>query len=218
MCNIGSEIAAIIRQVITEKVDSDIMFTAFDVSREVQIRLQAAGLSFVRHSNMKEVVHEEMQGYMQQGVYQRQLVDVGAPVQAFVYYPAGADPLQYVSGNIVHISAPAIVPVPAVTDSTDDGNQGRSPDARGTLAVPAVLVRAAGMMPGDKCYVYADTDKTGTPFLIITGMATGKSLAEYTVDAYNNVRITQKQLDAGGLTEDSFYFESDGSSVIVKAL
>ena len=247
----------LIEEVVTEKVDADELFTAFDISLAVQDRAKATGVPTERHRHMKNSIHTELQQYLDTQVYSRSLQDVGAPTQAFVYYPTGSDPSAYVPRSrsdsspqpsqrkqlgdtgsrptSVPSAAPAVSPAGVAlaqhlgasssSDSDDDGDQrdtsGRSPDGRGTLAVPVNVLAAAGFKPYDVAYATA-VDYQGKPAISLTKQAVpGKdNLTAYTVDSYGNVRVTDSILQKSGVKQDgstTYDFESDADAAYVVA-
>jgi hypothetical protein len=232
-----------IREVVTEYVDSDRMFTVFDISLEVKQRARAKGDVVERHRHMKNTIHMEVDQYLQNSLYERQLLDVGAPSKAFVYYPEGKDPATYepkkrLDAPQATAQAPgAVSPAPPVApplpqsaptgtqtldddedeDEGDAKDSGHKADGRGTLAVPCYLVRAAKFNPQEKAYIYAE-DRNGDKVVVVSKQKPGVSpVTAYTVDKYHNVRITKGQLVAGGVGASTYDFELDGDDVIVKA-
>lgn len=171
-----------IQNVVNQKVQANLMFTAFDVTVDVQQLLKNAGqfnLQLHRHSHLKNDVHDAINQHVSSGVYSRSLQDVGAATPAFVYYPVGSNPATYVPQvrkNAVSApqSSPFTIPIPASvaaavitipplnpsipqTDSGNDGDgtdTGRKPDGRGTLCVSAFLLRSVGFSPLDTAYVW----------------------------------------------------------------
>jgi hypothetical protein len=94
MCN--PESRELIHEVVTQRVQGDEMFTAFEISLAVQESARERGLPVERHRDMRGTIHEEMTTLLSGGLYQRSLQNVGAPEPAYVYYPQGGDPTQYV--------------------------------------------------------------------------------------------------------------------------
>ena len=219
MCSAETE--QLIMEVVTAKVDGDEKFTAFDVSREVQARQEEDGVPMDRHRNIKNDIHQEMSQYVDSGIYEKTIHDVGAPGPAFLYHPAGTDPSDYVPQ---HRAAPAQPhqpavqgPQPAQQGAPMGGQNGHRGDARGTLAVPCDTVREAGFACGDVIYVFPQV-RNGEDVLVLSKNNPGNFRASYTVDEYENVRITHSTLSA--LTDndpsvDTFDFEVGGNEVAV---
>jgi hypothetical protein len=229
MCSPQS--ADVVREVVSEFVDDDRLFTAFDVSKEVQKRLTDRNLPFERHRHLKGTIHQELEQFTQTGVYERQLHDVGAPTQAFLYFPPNTDPNDYVPQDrpqkaVQTTTAPVGTPHPATNkltlatdDDDDEGDEkdtGRTPDNRGTLGVPGYILTAAGFSDGETAYVESSNDN-GTPILTLVKRATNP-LTSYTVLPGDRVRInagTLAQCGIGG-ANNGYDFERDGDKVVVK--
>lgn len=233
----------LIAEVVGEKTALDEMFTAFEVSLEVQQRARGRGEAVERHGEMKETIHQELDRFLQTGVFQRELRDVGAPSTAYVYYPDGEDPTNYqpmarrgdsrkpaAPSTAVTTGSPAVAvaTAPAQTDknmvpklATDCASLGRHTDARGTLTIPAILMLAANFRPHDKVVFYAD-DNNGTEVAVISHQTPPgvDPLTEYTVDKDANVRVTATQLaDAGigGIDQNQTYdFVGGSDHVMIK--
>lgn len=237
MCNQAS--LDLIDEVVDQKVNQNEMFTAFDVSLAVKELAQQRGVTPERHRHMKGAIHQAMDQYTSSGLYARQLHDVGAPTQAFLYLPAGADPNNYVPQQRKDAPQPATTPAPAPTATsapapatttppvglsaidTDDGDQtdtvGRKPDQRGTLTVPNYLLRAAGFQPKDVAYV-TSRDDGGEQVLVLTKRATTSPITTYTVDYATNVRVTNTVLGSAGIggTNVTYDFDGAGDEVVVR--
>jgi hypothetical protein len=69
------------------------MFTVYDITRS--IRNKEPNLD-IRHDFVKSIVENEIEdGFLENYDYERTLIDVGAAIQPWLYYPAGADISQY---------------------------------------------------------------------------------------------------------------------------
>lgn len=233
MCSTAT--ANLIQEVAQEFVQQDRAFTAFEVSLEVQKRQKANGEPVERHRNIKNDIHRTLQGYVDSGVYVKSLQDVGAPTQAFLYYPPTYDPTQYQALNRNDSSAPAVAASAPVTsgigllpsnDADDDGDdgdladkQGRRGDARGTVAVPTYILRAAQFAHNDVAFACADNRNGEAVLVLAKQLPAGLSKqTSYTVDHGNNIRITKYTLDKAGLDGSNGYdFDVDGVNVVVKA-
>lgn len=137
MCNSMT----LIQSVVSEKVGSNAMFTAYDVSVEVQKRASLQGLPVERHADMKRDIHNAMQ---QISGYEKSLVDVGAATRAFLYHPQGTNPLTYVPmpRNDSPVSPHAVVQpdgvIPVSLTSTPSDNSVLPTDSASTNAGPVV--------------------------------------------------------------------------------
>lgn len=213
-----------INDVVSEKTAAGELFTAYDVSKVVQSRLSNAGLSFERHNDLKSTIHNAVAAYPG---YEKRLQNVGAATDAFVYFPFGSDPSGYVPqqrsvankvGSNVGNSTPNHASSVAVAD-TDDGDgldTGRSTDARGSLTVPAYLLKAAGFNSGEIAYVIPTT-RNGVQSLVLSKRNQNGSLSTtYTVNLHTNVRITESVLkEAGFAADQQFDFERDHEQIVV---
>lgn len=237
MCSTAT--ASLIQEVAQEFVQQDRAFTAFEVSLEVQKRQKANGEAVERHRNIKNDIHRTLQGYVDSGVYLKSLQDVGAPTQAFLYYPPTYDPTQYQALSRNDSSAPVAAVVgsalslPPVTsgigllssadDDGDDGDladkQGRTGDARGAVCIPTYILRAAQFSPGDVAFACADSRNGEAVLVLAKQLPAGLSKqTSYTVDPSNNIRVTTYTLNKAGLDGSNGYdFDVDGVNVVVKA-
>lgn len=205
----------LIHDTVEEKVRGDESFTAFDVSLIVKDKNPS-----IRHGDIKNDIHREMETFLNGGLYLKTLRDVGAPTPAFVYHPPHIDPSTYVphkrrdtpkaqapvSQNSVVQSVPA-APIANLP--------GRPTDARGALCVPVNLLVNLGFAPHDTAYVFADNQQN-KPVLVIKKSAGQLPLTTYTVDYHGGVRITSKTLRAAGFQKDRFEFDSNQDAVLVK--
>jgi hypothetical protein len=222
--------SALIQDVVTKFVNADQMFTAFDVTLEVKALASARNEPSERHRDLRHDIHNAVQQYIDASVYEKTLRDVGAPERAFVYHPTGSDAANYVprsrgnnprvvSNTIAAAQNPTVAP--NLLSSSSNVGTGRLPDARGTLLVPANLLRSVGMKHEDTAFVYTRQDAAGKTVLSVTKEVPAgfSSIAKYTVDYHDNVRITHVQLIAGGIQSSTGYaFEVDGTEVIIRAV
>lgn len=216
-----------IQDIIEKLVDEDKMFTAFDVSLAAKKKARQAGELVERHRHMKNAIHQEMDRYLSNGLYERQLMDVGSNLRAFIYYPEGQDPTQYTPLKRFD-TQPTTTPT-AMTTSTnstddDDDDDARSdtrgdgsPDSRGTINVPTYLLRAAGIEPSDEVHVAATTDNDESVLIITKNRPTDiDPLVTYKVDPNGAVRISKGQLNAGGLYGKKYEYDGSTNKVVVK--
>ena len=196
------EVTEVVQKVVEEWTGANRMFTLFDVSKEVQHRCGEANLPFFPHypkpeghgKPATEGLHDTVQNavlpFTGSGAYRRSNQEVGAASSAFVYYPAGADPSQYVpmGGKVAASTATAAPAQPLVGNDPDlqnilgalanasgapvtatDGtgasatvapNSGSGALTKDRLNVPPFIVRASGFVAGDTVYV-VDEDPAG---------------------------------------------------------
>lgn len=230
---LSNEITVLIEEVVDEFVGGTRMFTAFEVTKEVQSRLAAPGVLVVRHLHMKEAIHDQLSTKLtvNGGNYQRQLKDVNAPTPAWVYYPDGLDPSGYVPmdrsdpGNAAtDPSQPATVatfinndadPVdPAVVVTPLSANP-KAWETNGRLNVPNHVMRAAGFAPGDAVYVYEDSD-SGSPSMVLSKTKKNVDpLTEYQVNSDGRVRISNAMLTMCKIDSQQFDFDGDTGVIVI---
>lgn len=228
MCD--SATLSLIDEEVDRKVQSGLMFTAFDVTLAVQEALKKQG-SFDpnnhRHRHLKNDVHRAIDAAVTAGQYSRNLQDVGAPSAAYVYYPVGGDPSQYVplSRNdgqsadpyAIPVSAPKAAAVAVAADDDGDGSDvGRGVDARGSLTVPAFMLRQIGFKSGETAYVVEQDDNGKQVLAVQRSTPASGQLATYTVDHNVNVRLTQATLAHAYPNVRAFDFELVNSCVVVR--
>lgn len=206
----------LIHEVIDQKVENNEMFTAFDISKQVQTLQKERNLPFERHSLMKDDIHQVMKHWLSEH-YEKTTIDVGEHIRPILYYPQNADPTTYVNQNhidVVQVNVPVQQPQLAVTNY--------HPDARGTLCVPAELVRGVLFNVGETVYTMAGNDGHGRAIVeIVRQIPAGQeSLAAYTVDDYSNIRVTRPTLIKAGLATNDIandlyeFFIQNGTIVI----
>ena len=186
-------------EIVFEKINEKENFTAYDITLE----LRKNGF-WVEHEDVKKLVHALMQDEMNSGTnYQKNLEFVTAEKQAFVYKPIENDIDVTVEDYIDD------------DDDDDDGNNGNGElfktDKRGRLCIPASMVRAIGLNPGDLCCCFIDPKNQN--ILSITNVdysADGTIMAYYIVDSYNNIRISSKVLQKSIGEKNLFIMELNG--------
>lgn len=211
-----------------QKIASQEMFTALDITREAQI----AGYR-VRHDDIRHNVHALFNAG-QMGSYNRTLANIpGVNEPVFVYYDGAGDPANYRSRWIGvqpggqpndPATAPAIS-IPAVAYSGDDnaglsaaiatGDYGR--DARGRLWVSRPLVMGLNVNPGDTVYAIVD-NSAGT--IIITSDVNkigSQQHRSYKVDRHGNVAISRANfVDAGIKDVASVNAAIENGDIVIK--
>ena len=222
-----------IEDVVTEFLGSNRLFTAFEVSLEVQKRQKDNCEAIERHRHMKREIHTLLQAQMAAGLYTcaNHVVGTenGQPLYAILYYPVGTDPNSYLPldrrDSVKHAPLDGISPlaqvavvqiVPAtpslsLVDNSQSSDGGRKTDARGVICVPSTLLRAAGFQPKDIAYVIVRQEGNGE-VVVLTKRPSITPIANYTVDYSNNVRITRATLDAVGIGKDGATYDFEGNS------
>jgi hypothetical protein len=206
--------------IIARRTGAGVVFTAFDVTRE----LRAQGVRCF-HDEVRRVVHGL---YFAGGMpgYTRALRDVGGPAPAYLYYPivdggdvdaAGLDP-----ATLSRLRAPSRMRSYSLPGSRHTlVGQGVAPvrrvDRRGTICVPAWMTRALGMGPGDRAIVRPDpgAGRLGVSDQASVDVAAGAILRAYRVDRHANIRITARAQRDAGLDRPSHFRISRSGAVIV---
>jgi hypothetical protein len=221
------EITDLIREIVSDRIALAESFSAYDVTKELREQ-NVRGY----HSQFKEVVHQMFeQGEMAD--YTRELKDFGGPVMAWEYQPRqqqatapnhlqpsgvrsyGPTPSTTMPAKGTMV-LPAVAgfcgtPAPAVSATTDDERQ-VTVDGRGTVCIPAAVVRAAGLEPGDVANVYCSPDQ-----LVVSGedWNAGDPDHQYTVDKHANIRITRVAQEAAGLNGVILKVVLDGDDILI---
>lgn len=205
----GINVSAVIREVVKEFVQADKMFTAYEVSKAVQER----GVR-VRHLNLKDEVHQVIHEEAMPQNYTRMLVDVGEPVQPWLYYPMSADPWKWepLSRNNAQqqqpLMLPAIQAVPLAITGTALPADAYGLDARGRLCIPIKLLKGMNVGPKDKVSAVADAATKTVNIMNLSGSApTGSddpqdvsdTTTVYTAEPDGNVRLTSAMLGKAGI-------------------
>lgn len=71
-------------EVLEDFVDQELAFTLCDITQETQKRDPDV---FIQHSHVRKVVEYEFFQNLQKSGYKRGLIDVGAPVLPYLYFP-----------------------------------------------------------------------------------------------------------------------------------
>lgn len=220
MCSYLNEI----EEVVSENVNADKMFTAWDVTVEVRKRSKDR----VQHYEVKREVHKLFDNGCMSG-YNRVLANLpGINPQPFLYFPPSCDPTTY-TGKPAAPAAAVALPAPtssmtALDDGTDVGGDGSVVykfDTTDRLCVPNRLVRQLGLKAGDEVEVVCTVPpgnevvvvQKGSPSIVGKGLS---PVATYVVDSYDNVRITRGALNKIGLSAVAFEIDGDGNEIKVK--
>jgi len=201
----------IIEQVVDEFLKAAKAFTAYDVTIEARKR----GMQ-ERHRNIKSFVHstiatilDTIQSDPNESDYDRELKDVGAPEQAFLYFPDGYNTDRYEAMDRNDTT-------PRFTTNTTtqqiDGVVQLTKCTRNRLYIPTVVLQRLRMDVGEKLRVYQDGDKT---YLVSDdAMVQNRTIDEYTVEKSCCARISMPNMDP---TKDyKLEFEDDDAAFIVE--
>ena len=181
---------------ILEKIDAKESFTAYDITKAIR----ADGTS-VYHSEVRDYVHDFMQAEMDSGrEYKKTLECVTPTAQAFVYSPDSS----------------------VIDDDDDDDdyhdNDSFTVDKRGRLLIPAYALRLAGFSDGNMCWCHKICGKNEIIISKASSQPNADILAAYTVDCYNNIKISPSILSTG-IGNDAIFFrikvDNDNQRILV---
>ena len=205
----------IIEQVVDEWLKAGKAFTAFDVT----IESQKLGVT-KKHVDIKRFIHETIatildtfsDGSDDEEHYDRSLIDVGAPEQAFLYHPVGYNINSYEpmdrDDNDPKFSTNAnnqIISVHKLSKCTRD-----------RLYIPAPVLTQMGLNPGDTVHTYHDpADDSKTFFVGDQISSSGVKVLTYTVEASGCVRISPARMSSN--KEYKLEFISDDLAFITEA-
>jgi hypothetical protein len=193
----------LVDSVVSQKVSANALFTAYDVT------LEARGRTTERlvHQDVKDRVHELMQNILFMGAYKKELIDVGTPVQPWLYLPVHASSHTYLVSSCPTPTAPS----PSVAHRIRAIRQrGQNPDGRGRICVPADYVRQLGLSQGMSAYVSARSGK----IKIVSSPQTGYDV-QYLVDKDDNIRISSKIVERAALQNKNYKFKVDQDKILV---
>jgi hypothetical protein len=218
-------------------VDGNFLFTAYELSQDVQAIQKEREMAFERHLHMREDVHAEMDRYVTAGTYAVSLITIPeAPVPVNVYHPIGIDPhdhkplkdqrqaralnpsiISTITAQVQASASVQTVPSPLPTQ-VSYVIQNRNADARGTVCVPNQMIREMGFRVREKAYAYRPMAGV---LVVAKSLPQGEvELTSYTVDDNHNVRITAATLLEAGLLSGAnivYDFESQHGGILVKA-
>ena len=213
-----------IEDVVSEFVNADVMFTAFDVTMALRKRSK----SRIQHYEVKGEVHKM---FANGGMfsYNRTLANLpNVNPQPWVYHPVSADVSLYngkpLDAKVAVLPAPALAaPVSSMTavddddDGTDIGGDGSVVykfDTTDRLCVPNKLVRQLGLKDSDPVTVSL---LTTNEVVLTPGLPAGAThIADYHVDRYDNVRIGRATFTKAGISAVAFEIDGDNSKITVK--
>lgn len=200
----------LVSDVVNNNINNKIMFTAFDVTAELRKKNKFK----IMHNDVKNVVRTMFEsGHM--GNYQSTLGNFpNVNVQPWIYHDTLSNPLNYKNNQSSVPDPVATAPLytsPSIDNSLPGDDDAYEVDARGTLCIPAKLIRNAGLNKRDKAYVHVDFLDSK---LFLDKDANG-AVSVYTVDGSNNVRVTKKTLDRAGMLSTKYKIDFKDFKVIV---
>lgn len=217
--------AAIVESIVAENIKNKKSFSAYDITTEIRSKNVR-----IAHSVVRDYVHDLYARGIMTIDYERIVKHFGQN-QAYLYQPK-------VASNVVNNSVIQI-PISSIDDGDDgddDGDDllsnnagviqiplisipssarnsknlvaGRVSDKRGTLSIPVYLVKNLGVSPKAKIYAVSEGNK-----VILSSQKPQNKACEYTVDKYNQVRISKACLAKSHLSGKSFNLFANNSSI-----
>jgi len=102
----------------------------------------------------------------------------------------------------------------ATRTSNKPGNtKARTVDGRGTLSIPAPIIRQLGFKPRQKVFAVAATNGVD---IVATQPPASAVYGTYTVDDHEQVRLTQAILQRAGIAGKQYDVEKSNNKVVVK--
>lgn len=219
--SVRPKLARIIRQWLSENK----MFSAFEVSLAAKDNGVRA-----RHRDLRDTVHEVIAEVAEDFAYSRTLMDVGAPVQAWVYHPLTGNPYLYTPLPREGEAPPPPLAVPdiafrnprqlragaAMPASSSDGAYGL--DRFGQLKIPADMLQALGRKAGDAVHLRIDSANSLLRLHPPRTALMGAPDHELRVDAEGTVSLNTallSEVEIDGL--QCYLIHRDGSDIVVEA-
>jgi hypothetical protein len=222
----NTDIEKQIEAVIDQKIQNKEMFTAYDISYDLQ---RNHGVK-ERHNNMKMYIHDTMAEHISNYYpYKKSLVDVGKG-QAFLYHENHSDISGYkpitscpvISNN--HLGTTAVAKDGSTLTSPNGTVFGRptkivsnptssvlSPNSRDRIIIPAKMLRGASLNPKDVAVVYANNIDSA---LLICSKSVvkdpdWKAVDKYIVDKSGNIMISERVIFNNGVCSDDSLYRVD---------
>lgn len=205
---------------VFEKMRLQQMFTAFDITAQARQQIDNERIS---HSEVKQIVHGLFEdNEMDSFDYKRSLGNLqNVNPQPWIYHHFEDSEVDYPGNRLATANAttqPAMPTVLLAKDDKDDTSSANNPDGvykvdgRGTICVPASLVKSLGAKHHDRLYVHANYVDNQ---LEINEEEDG-AISSYTVDHGCNIRITQSLLRNAGLGGSLYEISGDDEEIILK--
>ena len=209
-----------IEEVIDQKMNNNEMFTAYDVSLDIQ---KNHGIK-ERHNNMKHYIHDVMNEHLDNYMpYKKSVVTINGKGSAFLYCHMNSDPNTY-TPVVVAVPQPtgAIASAPAQTSTAVvSSNHAKKTstvktNSRDRLIIPKSSLESIGLVPKGIAVVYADPNLDA--IIISSKKVTPDSswtlLNKYIVDKSGNIMISENVMKKADITSgDSYYVDSNGDCI-----
>jgi len=202
-------ISGYIQDIVANFVSEQRMFTAFDVTLEIRNNV-GRGVN-VRHAEIKNDIHKEMAQHLD-GDWNKSSQDIGASVQAFVYYHFMSDPTTYESQTGNKPAKPS-APTSDGTTASVASSDAFAVDGRSRLLIPASFMQHLGVSGGDTVRVYKELD-----FILVSKEDVQlRELSSIQVDNHGYLYLSAKILGQGDLGDaQNFDVNAIGTTIEVK--
>lgn len=182
--NSDSNVQHMIDAVILEWTQQGRAFTTYEVTREVQERRRATGMTFVRHADVRDYyeVSPALDDVISGQDYTRTLLTIPDPqhgsVQPWLYHLTTYDPLLYrpidrntlvghtgphpnspqtsYVGSITLVSKSPVAALPTPSAPPPTADEHIMANASGEVWLPSDKLLGADLIPGDTFYLYSD--------------------------------------------------------------
>lgn len=190
----------LVTTIVEEFVHSDRLFTVHDVTVEARTRTSVN----VKHNEVRDLVHPQMQPYVSAGVYSVSELDVNTNVKPLLYHPSSKLPSDY-SGR----GASAGGRFGTLANRPPAGGAAAlGGDKRGRVCVPNKLVQDIGLRHGMRAYVTVEQKR-----IVIHRTTPPAFKFSYLVDKDNNIRVGRQVLEAADLLNQPHSFSLNGDSI-----
>jgi hypothetical protein len=212
---LNTDIEAKIEEVIDQKIQNKEMFTAYDVSYDLQNNHQIKE----RHNNMKHYIHDVMSEHISNYYpYKKSIVPIGGKGSAFLYHPDSADINTYAPINDSNPPSQIAVTGGQATLVKDSSGSAFAlvANSRNRVIIPKGSLSSIGLMAKGVAVVYSDADEEK---VIITTKhfpkkSNWKILNKYIVDKSGNIMISENVIKKCGVDSDGeFLMEVKSDSI-----
>jgi DNA-binding transcriptional regulator/RsmH inhibitor MraZ len=195
-------------EVVGDKLCDEEVFTALNVSREVQKR----GIR-ERHRNMRDEIHSVIAST---NVYhQKTLVRLDSGQDVWVYHLPEDDPKDHLD-QIQIDSAPKKPRIqPQQQAQISNANGGISPDARSRICIPSKYTQQLGLRVGDLVRVSAcpSLEIVKIDTMANSNLSSGRT---YSVDKSGNIRVARRLLKKAGIADVNVCVSVINGSIVIE--
>lgn len=213
---LNTDVERKIEEVIDYKMGSNEMFTAYDVSLDIQRKYGIRE----RHNNMKNYIHDVMTDHLDNYLpYRKTLITINGKGQAFLYFPMHEDPTTYspvvTAPSFTNVSAVSC-PSNATITASKNKQKNVTANSRNRLIIQKSYLEDVGLSSKDIAVVYADNnqDRIVIASKSVSPSADWDMLNKYIVDKSGNIMVSENILKKYDITTgDSYFLNVDGNVV-----